>query len=74
MPWVSRANLVQRIRNTLRDEQGSLDNVTLMMIEDIISTYPKREKRCCDCDEGETCECVVFGLYDDYKKEYEYYV
>ena len=67
MPWVSRAALIRHIIKKSTD----IDIVTL---NKIIETYPKRAKNTCDCDQNGECDCIQFGMYDDYEPEYEYYL
>lgn len=74
MPWISRHNLIKYIQEKLRSERGHLDLITPWMLEDLIQKYPKRAKNICGCDTETVCDCVIFGMHDDYIPEYEYFV
>lgn len=71
MPWISLQELEAHIIKKLRVEH---DTITLDMVHDMIEQYPKREKKQCGCDHDEQCKCVIFGLYNDYVPEFEYFV
>lgn len=72
MPWVSELSLKKRIVDKLRLTRGTLDKITPNMVYNIVATYDCRKKRC--CDDGPDCDCVQFGLYDNYITEYEYFI
>jgi hypothetical protein len=48
-----------------RTHGGTLDGFNPTMLDQRIGTYATRAVKTC-CSE-ESCECVVFGLYDDYE-------
>ena len=65
MPWISKYMLHKHIKQ-------NNSNLTLDLLEKIVNTYPKRVSKPCDCESD--CDCVLFGIYDDYIVEYEYYL
>lgn len=61
MPWVCKVELVKYIVSTIANELNP------NKLESLIATYPKREVQ----DDEDS---MVFGLYDNYEPEYEYWI
>ena len=70
MPWVSKATLIRTLQEKYLS-QGCTQTKLLDMLHKDVQATQKRIKQCCQQQE---CDCVLFGLYDDYPPEYEYYV
>ena len=71
MPWVLKDELVKRVVKKLLDETS---HFTPASLNEIIEMYPRRVRKTCDCDSEKMCECIVFGLYDDYIIAYECFI
>lgn len=73
MPWFTREQLKKRLMDKNMFQHGNCDHMTISKLEAMIETYPKRIVKECGCSE-EVCECVSFGMYEDNRVYYEYFV
>lgn len=69
MPWVSKAQMIERFMDRIRLTQGTCQHVNFQMLNKYIASCPMRQK---NCHEPE-CDCEGCRLYD-ILPEYEYYI
>ena len=77
MPWVSEENLIAYIMHKYSAEKDSrnLNGFTPSMLEQSLRSYSKRRIKSCGCRQDESeCDCVSFGLYDDYTPTFQYFI